>query len=646
MTGASSDWVSRLNPILNPDSPVGQLAQELRKLARTPSVNSLTEFAESVRYSKAHVSEALSGRKVPAPGVIEEICKICKADEQTRARLHEMRAKAISTRGTPTGRPGAPSPGIPEPLLPNKSSVPDLRPWRRGFGAAVIGRVTGQVVRWKTWKVAVSLVTLAAMVIGVSIIVSRLGWCGEGVRRVGDQCIGVTEGQVALRADLADVLGKIREENGWVDRSGQAAVSLAYLVSLPAPSSRDELAVLLRHELEGAYIAQWEANHTKILGDKPLIRLLVANDGDGSSEWQTALPEVLDKVGESERLVAAVVTGRTLKGTVDAIDNLRKGGVPVIASRLTGDSVTNLDPNQLAALRGGLARVAPTNSDQTIAAAAYLKREASRAVLVQDVKPGDPYLRTLGTAFRRGFEDPTHHVLEPMETYDSGIGGAANTMGALLRNICQEKPEVVFFAGRTPELGAFVQALPGRPCRETPIKIVAGADSVEFAAEVAGTPELRDGLNANASMIYTTQAHPGAWTASIGSFNPEPYRHFGSCEKCYNNVFPGEPLDDGAAIIGYDAIIIGVTAIRPGQGGPGGQGINDRPELISQQFNRLHGTEAVAGASGWISLQDGRNGGTMNKAVAIEQVTSDGRVTFLGLSSVDGSPCVPNKTRC
>jgi hypothetical protein len=363
--------------------------------------------------------------------------------------------------------------------------------------------------------------------------------------------------------------------------------------------------------------------------------LLVVNDGNGSSEWRRVLPEVLDRVGGSERIVAAVVTGRSLHGTVDAIDNLRKGGIPVIASRLTGDSLTNLDPNQLAALRGGLARVAPTNRYQTIAAAAYLKREASRAVLVQDVKPGDPYLHSLGEAFRRGFEDPTHHVLDPVETYDSGIGGAANTMGAMLRNIGQEKPDVVFFAGCTPELGAFAQALPARPCPEMPIKIVAGADSIEFAAEVAGTPELRNGLNANASMIYTTQAHPGAWTTSGVSFNPEPYRHFGSCEGCYNNVFPGELLDDGAGIIGYDAITIGVTAIRPGQGG---QGINDRPELVSQQFNRMHGTEAVAGASGWISLKDGRDGGTVNKAVAIEQVTSDGSIRFLGLSSMEGSP--------
>lgn len=463
-------------------------------------------------------------------------------------------------------------------------------------------------------------------------------WCGEGVKRVGGQCIGVTDGQVLLSEDLADVLGKIRDENEAIARSGQGAVSVAHLVPLPAPSSSDELKVVLRHELEGAYIAQWQANHTKTLGDKPMIRLLVANYGDGSSEVKRVVPALLDKVTGPERLIAAVVTGRTLKGTLDAIDDLRRGGIPVISSRLTGDSLTNLDQNELAAVRGGLARVAPTNSDQSVAAAARIKQEASRAVLVQDTKPGDPYLTTLGEAFRRGFEDQTHRVLEPVETYNSALGGAANTMPGLLRSICLQRPDVVFFAGRTPELSAFVQALPGRPClREVPIKIVAGADAVEFATEIArGKPELRNGLNANASVSYTTQAHSGSWSFLEG-FSPESVRRFDSCEGCYKNFFPGESLNDGAAIIGYDAIITTVTAIRAGQV------INDRPELVSQQFNRMHGIEAVGGASGWISLRDGA---VVNKAVAILEVKSDGSVTFLGLSSVDGSPCVPNKTRC
>lgn len=624
MTGPSSDWVSRLNPIPNPDSSVGQLAQELRKLSRAANASSLTEFAESVRYSKAHVSEALSGRKVPAAkGVIEAICTVCSADEPTRARLREMRAQAIAERDSP--KPPPPPP-----------------PWYRRLVTVAVEWVTGPFL-W--WKVVVTFLLLAALVSGAAIAIKPLIWCGEGfeVRRIGAQCIGVTTGRVALRDDLADVLGKIRDENERVDHSGQDAVSVAYLVSLPAPSSNDELAVLLRRELEGAYVAQWQANHTMSIGDKPMIRLLVANDGDGSGEWQRVVPDVLDRVSNSERLVTAVVTGRSLRETVDAIDHLREGGIPVIASRLTGDILTNLDRNQLAEVRGGLARVAPTNSDQTTAAAAYLKREASRAVLVQDVKPGDPYIQSLGVAFRRGFEDPTHHVLGPPEPYNSGIAGVANTMGPMLRNICQQKPDVVFFAGRTPELGAFVQALPGRPCPQVPVKIVAGADAVEFASEVTSSAELRDGLNANASMIYTTQAHPGAWTVSKEGFNLESIRHFGSCDGCYTHFFPSEPLDDGAAIMGYDAIVTAVIAIRPGQGG---HGINDRPELVSQQFNRLHGTEAVGGASGWISLTDGRDGSTVNKAVALLQVTADGSVKFLGVSSADGSPCVPDRTRC
>jgi hypothetical protein len=142
----------------------------------------------------------------------------------------------------------------------------------------------------------------------------------------------------------------------------------------------------------------------------------------------------------------------------------------------------------------------------------------------------------------------------------------------------------------------------------------------------------------NASVRYTTQSHPEEWTVKDSEkiFSPELRRHFESCEGCYRTVFSDELLDDGAAIMGHDAIILAVTAIRADQG-PG----IDRVDLVSQQFKRMHGKEVVGGASGWISLKDGN---VVNKSVAILGVISDGTVRFLDLSSVGGSPCVPPET--
>ena len=154
--------------------------------------------------------------------------------------------------------------------------------------------------RWRNTVLVLVPVLVAALVVIPSYIFTNSivylpwRWCGTDVQRVDDECIGVTDGRVPLSADLADVLGKIQKEN---ERVAQNAVSVAYLMPLPKPSSQDELADLIHHELEGAYLAQIQANHAEGgLGDTPQIRLLVANSGDNSSHREQVVDDLLDKV--------------------------------------------------------------------------------------------------------------------------------------------------------------------------------------------------------------------------------------------------------------------------------------------------------------------------------------------------------------
>jgi ABC-type branched-subunit amino acid transport system substrate-binding protein len=498
------------------------------------------------------------------------------------------------------------------------------------------------------FKLKIIFIVLASAIVGTSgffliysfVYVPR-HWCGDDVQRVDDQCIGVTDGRVALSADLADVLDKIRKENEHVAGADPNAVSVAYLIPLPKPSSKDELADLIHHELEGAYLAQIQANQTKALGDAPQVRLLVANSGDNSSQRERVVKDLLDKVNGSDRLVTVVATGRTKTETKNAIDLVRLGGVPVVASRLAGDSLTNLTPRDLEQVKAGIATLAPTGSAQGAAAATYLKTAASRVLIVHDTNTDDGYLKSFYEGFRSAFNDSAHTVLEPPETYDSQLGGVANTMTGILRSICEKRPEAVFFAGRSDGLAAFVQALPGRSCLDLPINIMSGGDSVHFATDVVrGDPELRKGLKANASVKYTTQAHPKAWEKSPEFFPSARTDQFtATCSRCFTQLFPGETLDDGGAIVGYDAIVAIVTAIRPGQG----DAINDKPNLVSQQLKRMHGGGAVAGASGWISLSD--DGTPVNRAVIILEAKSNGALEYITLSSPLPSrrPCVPDK---
>ncbi|MGH3928788.1 MAG: ABC transporter substrate-binding protein [Pseudonocardiaceae bacterium] len=499
-------------------------------------------------------------------------------------------------------------------------------------------------------RITVIAIAILLVVAGARWVYLELRTCGPGVDSIDGQCIGVTDGRVHLTPDLADVLSKIQQENAEVDRSGRSAVSVAHLLTLPNPSENNTLAVTLRHELEGAYLAQRVANGTKSNADEPLLRLLVANDGDLSQHWQQVVTALADKVNGPERLVAVIASGTTRTGRQKAIGTLTSQGIPVIASRLTGDNLTPMD--EAAPAPGpvrvqGLVRVPPTNSDQAAAAVAYFKSQPdiARALLVQSTDPDDEYSRSLGDAFRAAFPDDTHTLLTPVEEYNPTLGNVIGTMRDMLLSVCQQRPDMVFFAGRSPELAALVVALPTRPCPEFRINIATADGAVHFATTLAqGDDELRKGMNANMSMRYTALAHPGSWTESAESFAPGPRGHFQpSCEKCFRTLFPSEfqnrdlpnqPLDDGGAITGYDAIATAVAAIRTGKER------NDTPALIIQRFNRMHGLRAVAGASGWISLD--RNGSPINKAVPILEIRPDGTVVFVQLSSPRSSPCRPD----
>lgn len=482
-------------------------------------------------------------------------------------------------------------------------------------------------------RIALITVVTVLVAVGVRWVYLELRTCGTDVDSVDGQCIGVTDGTVTLTPDLADVLSKIRQENAEVKNSGLPAVSVAYLIAEPK-SANDAGAITSRHELEGAYLAQRIANGTRTKANEPLLRLLVANDGDSSEHWKQVSATLADKVGQPERLVAVIATGSTLAGRQAAIAALTARRIPVIASRLTGDHLT---PPEAQSPMQGLVRLAPSNSDQVAAAAGYLKRESgmTRALLVRDINPADEFSRSLGDAFQATFPDDTHTVLTPAEKYNSQLGGVEHTMKGMLPNICQQRPDVIFFAGHGKELVELVKALPDRPCKLR-INIMAADAAVNFATAVAqGDDQLSSAINGDVSVRYTGLAHPGSWGASPESFKPGLPELFQSpCKEiCFQEFFRSASLDDGAAIIGYDAITTAARAIHPGAT------VNDLPNLIIQEFNRLHGTTAVPGASGWISLD---NGNPINKAIPILEVRPDGTVTFVQLSSPRSSPCRPN----
>ncbi|MGH3696894.1 MAG: hypothetical protein ACRDRX_23425 [Pseudonocardiaceae bacterium] len=610
-----SDWTDRLGPIPDHDSPAGRLALALRGLAGQVDVESLRAFARLASCGPTTISDALSGdtRKVPTETVIDAICKVCPGDESTRARLHDMRTRVVRERPPPTTEPPPPPPPPPHPPHPPRQRI------------------------WQAAAAFVVIVTIVIVIVVRTINGLRDDVCGgPGVMRTGpfDECVGVTDGTASFASDLGlqSVLGRIKQENDAVVGSGAPFVSIGYVVPLPRDSKSGLLAGL-RHELEGAYVAQWRGNHRDGLGDIPLIRLLVVNVGDGAGLQSAVIPRVIRRASDpAEHLVAVAGLGRSVEATKQAISSLSEAGIPMIAAGLTADDLS-IRPGQPVR---GLFRISPTNSAETAVAAGVLKPAAT--LLVQDVNRGDAYTNSLAEQFRTVFTTPPAGTLLEPERYDSSLPAVDNTFVQMMYSICIKQPVAIYYAGRGAHLSGFLAALAGRPCPKLKIDLFTGDDAVDLTAELrrqlaAGNQDgIAANLRTNITLRYTGLAHPSTWSDQQ-RFLPASTRIFQqNCDTCFTRAFPGEQLDDGAAIVGYDALLVAIRAIRSGVSQQTNSPMDPAaltPGAMLQQLFRINVAAPVNGASGPIGFDE--QGKPTAKPIPILQLNPDGAVTFIRL---------------
>ncbi|HZN16996.1 MAG TPA: hypothetical protein VFB84_02235 [Micromonosporaceae bacterium] len=474
--------------------------------------------------------------------------------------------------------------------------------------------------------------------------------CAPGVERrgAGGECVGVTASGFPFWADdsqLANVMDLIAKENRAVEQlTDRARVTIAYLISVPVGESGAGSRSSLRHELEGAYLAQWHHNHNNdgtITDDVPLLRLLVANNGNRATHWEPVVDQLIGLADGPHPLLAVVGLGNSLDTTRQAIARLDAHQIPMVATVITADDMsTTGKPVQ------SLVRVAPTNSDEAKAAANHLRSRARNPLIVHDANPDDLYTRTLVQAFRGQFGDAGRGI--PAETYNTKLPGVRSAFVTMMANICQRRPDVIYYAGRGAELEELVKAMAGRPCRDLHVDIVTGDSAAHLANRLTGQAadqELVNSLRSNITLRYTGLAHPGSWKAGLGdAFTPGSLSIDNSCEHCFRGLFPSEQQDDGRAIMAHDAMLTAITAVQyatgqtdPRQQDPG----TYRGEMV-QQWNQFHGIRAVPGASGWISLY---NGLPQHKPIPILELTPDG-VRFITVTSpsADGRPYVPSGT--
>lgn len=490
-------------------------------------------------------------------------------------------------------------------------------------------------------KLVVGVVAAALVVTGGWMVGRRLfgpQWCAEGVVRVESdpepECVGVTDGAYRFAPHLADVFAQIKAENDRVVGSGREYATIAFVI--PMTSDSEVIQEQILREVQGAYLAQYRANH-RDNDRQPAIRLVLGHPGRDSVHWRTVAEQLLAMVDDPEhRLRMVAGFNASVANTADALRYLTGHGVPVVAGPLTADDIGNSadQPNAYP----GLVKIVPNNRDQAAALASYNEErvDPTRTLLVEDRREGDNYVDSLREVFR----EHTAGARYDSEQFTSpGVeeeGTTPNQFAQMVDTICTSPTRWIYFAGRPIHMRVFVNALGDRGCADREFTVISGSG----ASTLANDPKLEwEVLEGGISVQYSAIAHPDAWTSpeapSVGGSADEVRR----LEDLAAEAGPiGEvSLTDSRTITMYDAVWTGVSGIRAA-------GIGEVPstQAIVDIWPRLHGPDhRVNGASGWICLDN--YGNAHNKAVAIVGLDPSSRdnIVFHGLAWPEGRPPEP-----
>ncbi|MFF1402396.1 ABC transporter substrate-binding protein [Streptomyces sp. NPDC058294] len=511
---------------------------------------------------------------------------------------------------------------------------------RRGVGTWLREGVWEIPLRRYT-ALLVTLALLAGLGFAVRALLHEDLSCAPGVSRPagGDECVGVATGPYDFgQPRLRDVVRAIGRENDRLRPGGYVTVALMLPYTSTSPTNQNDI----RHQLQGAYLAQYQANHDAN-GERPPIRLVLANPGATGTHWRRTVDRLVAMTTSPDRLRAVAGIGQSTDPNKQAVRELTRHHIPVIGSSITADDLANgqrgADPFP------GLARVAPTNTDEARALASFAKVSAGKALLVYD-RPGDPYTRTLQQSFAaliKGSPFESQPFTPPADRSEEGT--TANTFRQITHLVCDtpRKTDTLLFAGRHTQLRQFINALGGRGCQDRRFTVLTGDEASYLTHE----KDLdRSVLGRNLAVRYTSLAHPDAWTkdpARTGGSAAD----FAALRKLLTAADRGPvgpvgrvALDDGQLIIGYDTLRLAVHGVR--EAVPDGRTV---PALtdVGLQWPQVKGSLRVDGASGWICLDT--HGNPYDKAVPIVELTPAGGSRFVRIAWPEGKPpgkeCLP-----
>lgn len=478
----------------------------------------------------------------------------------------------------------------------------------------------------RDWK-RVLLLGFAAVLALVLVATTVAFWdrfgCGgpdSGVREVDGQCVGVTDGSFPFDDKFRDVQDRIKEENDRVadlGESGTPVVRVAFLGILTFdPVSPMDSERMLR-SLEGAYTAVRRANDTQNFGDRtPQIQLVLANVGSQQEQWAPVVDELVAMSEDELRpLVAVTGLGVSVTSTRDIAERLNAHGIPMVSSAVTADGMSHgpagLDDggdDENPAL-AGVIRVVPSNNEYVRALGAYLDTvpEPVRALIVydNDTDDRDLFVDTLREAYEEHLADYLDADKQPFPGTTIGAAPRSGMFDRIAGNVCNTEVNTVLYAGRAPDLDAFLDALDSNTCRiDEPLRVLFVATGLSV---VNDEKTMRIVADNDITLVYASGIDTRWETADPGSAAvPRGYARFRDAYLSYVPEATVEGLTNGYALVNHDAVAVAATAVRM-TNEAGQEAGTPTPGEVRDRLMLLNSAHTVEGGGGTLSYNsDGR----------------------------------------
>ncbi|MEV0039026.1 ABC transporter substrate-binding protein [Streptomyces sp. NPDC050804] len=315
----------------------------------------------------------------------------------------------------------------------------------------------------------------------------------ELVKGVGgtDECIGIATGGVrfadegktgdtgtadagtagnAVPWTLGQLEDRIHAENARIERGHQGSyVTVVYAGPLSSsPEDGGRPSVKGSEELAGVYLAQVVINRR----NKVKLRVLPANGGIDMSRQKTMADRIATYAEKDPTVVGVIGLGRDLETSLATAERLVEAGLPVVSGTNSAAYLPRQMPNWFS-----LAAPDDWQADQLGILVRQLRTPGKpqyAAVLARNTRGSDD-LYTDEQAYYGGRMLKREGFLTKELRYQVSVGTAS--LENQVEKLCEqgEPPSVIYFAGRTEDVGPLMSELTSR-CGDRRIAVITGDD--------------------------------------------------------------------------------------------------------------------------------------------------------------------------